>query len=136
MKRNTVIIADDDADDRYLIGEALNIVGQRRKILEVEDGRELVDLLANDNPNPELILVDMNMPRMNGVEVLDAIQAFAGYGDVPKIVLSNDSQNAQKAYQAGADGFYTKPVTLDGYLDVARRILKKYLGGEPPKPLI
>ncbi|WP_353719128.1 response regulator [Dyadobacter sp. 676] len=129
MKKNTVIIVDDDADDRYLIGEALNIVGEKRKIVEVEDGRELVDLLVKGNPRPELILVDMNMPRMNGVEVLGAIQSFADFENVPKIVLSNDSNNAEIAYQAGADGFYTKPSTLDGYLDVARRILKKYLGG-------
>lgn len=128
MNANIVIIAGDDSDDRFLMREALKIVAAIHSVIEVSDGRELMNLLREPGIKPELLVVDVNMPPAGDLEILQQLMAFDLLVDVPKVAISGDKHRLDDAVCVGADAFYSKPATLEGYLEIARDIKRHYLG--------
>jgi CheY-like chemotaxis protein len=76
-KTKTIFLVDDDEDDRMLIMEAIRDVIGNVEITQIESGYKLLDVLAGLKPGPDLILMDMNMPKMNGLEILCAMKQHA-----------------------------------------------------------
>ncbi|MBO0936612.1 response regulator [Fibrella sp. HMF5335] len=114
----TILIADDDADDRLFMAEALrqNQFGSTVKF--VEDGEELMNYLTCANgftvenaPRPSLILLDLNMPRKDGFEALKEIKTNPHLCRLPVVVLSTSSakEDVKRAYGLGGNSFITKP---------------------------
>ena len=132
-----ILLAEDDPDDRYLIGEALDESRVRGELYIVEDGDELLDYLhrkgkysdAENWPRPGLILLDLNMPRKDGREVLEEIKANPELRAIPIVVLttSQAEEDIIRSYNSGVSGFITKPVTFDGLLDVMESIKDYWL---------
>jgi CheY-like chemotaxis protein len=133
----TVLLADDDEDDRELISEALMSSGFAIQTRFVEDGQELLDYLriqrtAADSdpaaPWPSLILLDLNMPRMDGREALAEMKADPTLRRIPVVVLttSDDREEVTTAYDLGANAFITKPVTYAGLLEVMETVAKHW----------
>jgi CheY-like chemotaxis protein len=132
----TVLLAEDDEDDRELINEALLNSGHAVRTRFVGDGRELLDYLRIERdgenesdleaPWPSLILLDLNMPRMSGREALAEIKADPGLRRIPVVVLttSSDHDEVSTAYDLGANAFITKPVTYAGLLEVMGTVAK------------
>jgi CheY-like chemotaxis protein len=125
----TVLLAEDDEDDRELTTEALLNSGFAVQTRSVQDGQELLDYLRSDRaadrlddaaPWPSLILLDLNMPRMDGREALAAIKTDPRLRRIPIVVLttSDDNDDVTAAYDLGANAFITKPVTYAGLLEV------------------
>ena len=117
-KPNLILMAEDDDDFHRLTAFELRNhpdVELRR----VEDGEELMDYLLHrgkyqnpqDAPSPDLIFLDLNMPRKNGHEALKEIRANAQLPFIPILILtvSSDRKDIQRAYSAGANSFITKP---------------------------
>jgi len=123
-------MADDDPDDRLLIKEAFQESLISNSIYFVEDGVELLDYLrwqdkfANpkDAPTPDLILLDLNMPRKDGREALAEIKSDPRLRYIPVVVLttSKAEEDIMRSYDIGAASYITKPVTFDGLVEAIR----------------
>lgn len=127
-----ILVADDDLEDCMLLKEAWRDFLLINNITFVHDGEELLDYLHKkgeykDAPRPDLILLDLNMPKKDGREALVEIKADNALKSIPIVVLTTSSaeEDINKTYQHGVSGFITKPVTFDGLVAVLRT-LKKY----------
>lgn len=126
----TVHLADDDEDDRQLMKEAFEEANPEVKVVESENGKELIDNMKNsDNLSASVVVVDMNMPKMNGLEAVAAIKADPELAAVPTVMLttSDNPDLIRKAKEAGVDDFVTKPNSFRGLIDIAKRILARFL---------
>ena len=130
-KARRVLMADDDPEDVLLFRDAFKRSGIREELQSVSDGQELVDFLhaahSADKPLPDLILLDLNMPRKDGREALAEIKGDPLLRSIPTIVLTTSSreEDVQRCYELGANSYVRKPSTFDSMVDFAR-ILKKY----------
>jgi CheY-like chemotaxis protein len=119
-----ILLAEDDPDDRLLTIRALQKNRLANPIKIVEDGEELMDYLyrrgayadLQSAPRPGLILLDLNMPRMDGREALQAIKADRDLRRIPIVVLttSQAEMDILQSYDLGVNAFVTKPVTFEG----------------------
>ena len=133
----TILMADDDPDDRMLAEEALVENKLANDLHFVEDGEELMDYLhrrgkynADNAPVPGLILLDLNMPRKDGREALAEIKSDPTLRRIPVIILttSKADEDIARSYDLGVSSFITKPVTFEGLVNVARAIGEYWLG--------
>lgn len=125
-------MADDDPDDRQLAREALTASRLRNPLYFVEDGEELLEFLRckgrykgiNRSLRPGLILLDLNMPRMDGREALHLIKSDPVLKTIPIVILTTSSseEDVFGSYAMGANSFITKPVTFDRLVDVVRAL--------------
>ena len=126
----TILIADDDEEDRLLTQEALAESRLANDLRFVEDGEELLDYLYHrgrfagegESPRPGLILLDLNMPRMDGREALREIKSDPALRSIPVVVLttSKAEEDIYRTYELGANSFIVKPVTFAGLAEVMR----------------
>jgi CheY-like chemotaxis protein len=132
----TILICDDDADDRLLTKQALEDAHVSNAVNFVEDGEQLLDYLyqrgeyAGESglaPRPGLILLDLNMPNMDGREALKVIKGDETLRDIPVVVLSTSGldEDIVRSYQLGVNSFITKPVTFSGFVE-AMNVLGRY----------
>lgn len=127
-----IVIADDDADDRMLIEDAFRENRLANPIAFVGDGIELLDLLRGtgsyaNSPSrgrPGLILLDLNMPRMDGRTALSHIKADPALRRIPVVVLttSKADEDILRTYDLGVNSFITKPVSFEALVDVVRTL--------------
>lgn len=124
----TILMAEDDADDRLLVKDAFQESHVINNLYFVEDGVELLDYLREQGKYkdadrfPDLILLDLNMPRKDGREALEEIKADPRLRHVPVVVLttSKTEEDILRSYDTGAAGFITKPVTFEGLVDAIK----------------
>jgi len=131
----TILIADDDPDDRMLALEALNENRLTNNLYFVEDGEELLDFLYHRGqyadpasaPRPGMILLDLNMPRKDGRESVREIKADPELRDIPVVILttSKSEEDIARTYDLGANSYITKPVTFEGLVEIMRG-LRRY----------
>jgi CheY-like chemotaxis protein len=131
----TILIAEDDPDDRLLTMEAAKEARLANDIVFVEDGVELLDYLnqrgayaGNEGAStPGLILLDLNLPRMDGREALAEIKADADFRRIPVIVMttSKAEEDILRSYELGVSGYVTKPVKFDDLVNIIR-VMGKY----------
>jgi len=132
----TILICDDDEDDRMLTKQALEQAHVSNALEFVEDGEQLLDYLyqrgayageTGKAPRPGLILLDLNMPKMDGREALKVIKGDKTLHDIPIVVLSTSGfdQDIVRSYQLGVNSFITKPVTFSGLVE-AMNVLGRY----------
>jgi len=127
----TILLADDDEEDRMLTREALQDVRLANEMRFAVDGQDLLDYLrregryadpAVDAPRPGIILLDLNMPRKDGREALAEIKADASLRRIPVVVLttSSDQLDVTRMYDLGVSSFISKPVTFAGLVEAMR----------------
>ncbi|WP_159476973.1 response regulator [Dyadobacter sp. 3J3] len=125
----TVHLADDDEDDRMLFKEALEEANADVKVVEAQNGKELIENIKNeDDLKDTVIVVDMNMPKMNGIETIKAIRDDLELSDVPAVMLStsNNPELKKKAIEAGATDYFTKPNSFVALIDIAKKIFFRF----------
>ncbi len=123
-----ILMADDDADDRLLCQQALAESRVLNDLRFVEDGEQLLDYLYQRNafadpassPRPGLILLDLNMPRMDGREALRIIKADPALRKIPVVIMttSQAEEDIDRSYDYGANSFVTKPVTFERLVEL------------------
>jgi CheY-like chemotaxis protein len=132
----TILMADDDPDDRELAREALAESRVLNKLHAVNDGAELLDYLHHEGryeheeaPRPDLILLDLNMPKLDGREALGALKKDPKLRSIPVVVLttSRAEEDVVRSYDLGANSFISKPVTFAGLVDVMRELGKYWV---------
>ena len=125
----TILICDDDEDDRMLTQQALEDAHISNALRFVEDGEQLLDYLYQRGafagetgaaPRPGLILLDLNMPAMDGREALRHIKQDPTLHDIPVVVLTTSSldEDIVKSYRLGVNSFITKPVTFERLVEI------------------
>ena len=130
-KRVTILMADDDEEDRELTRDALQDARLANQMRFAVDGQDLMDYLRHEGryagggasaPRPGIILLDLNMPKKDGREALAEIKADEGLRRIPVVVLttSKDEQDVLKTYELGVNSFITKPVTFAGLVEAMR----------------
>jgi CheY-like chemotaxis protein len=130
----TILMADDDPDDRLLTADALKEARLINDIRFVENGEELLDYLRRsgkfaapaDAPRPGLILLDLNMPRKDGRTVLKELKQDADLRTIPVVVLttSKDDEDVYRSYDLGVNSYIVKPVTFEALVDILQTIEK------------
>jgi CheY-like chemotaxis protein len=134
----TILMADDDEEDRDLTRDALHNARLANDMKFVSDGQELMDYLRRegryagreaDAPRPGIILLDLNMPKKDGREALAEIKADHSLRRIPIVVLttSKDEADVLRTYDLGVNSFITKPVTFDGLVEVMRAWTRYWL---------
>lgn len=123
----TILLADDDADDRMLAEDALRESRLANRLYMVTDGEEVLEFLRHEGrhagsqaPRPGVILLDLNMPRKDGREVLRELKSDPDLRQIPVIVLttSKDEADIFLSYDQGVNSYITKPVTFAGLVEV------------------
>lgn len=127
----TILMADDDCDDRLMAEDAMRESRLGNTFRCVEDGQELMDYLTRrgkyalqDAPRPGLILLDLNMPRKDGRQALKEIKSDPDLRRIPVVILttSKTEEDVLRSYDLGANSFITKPVTFDRLVDIVRTL--------------
>lgn len=145
-KAITILMADDDPDDRQMTREAFEQARLANDLRFVEDGVELMDYLLRRNryadpalsPRPGLILLDLNMPKKDGREALREIKADPRFRNIRIVVMttSKADEDILRSYQLGAESFVTKPVTFPALVEVIQTMGRYWLEiVELPQPL-
>jgi CheY-like chemotaxis protein len=127
----TILLADDDEEDRELTRDALQSSRLANEMHFVVDGQDLMDYLQRtgrysdpevEAPRPGIILLDLNMPKKDGREALAEIKADESLRRIPVVVLttSKDEEDVLRTYDLGASSFITKPVTFAGLVEALR----------------
>jgi len=130
-----ILVADDDADDRMMIGEAFEEALLSNPVDYVEDGIDLLEHLKREGkyehlkgePLPGIILLDLNMPRLDGRGALEEIRKDPDLRKIPVVVLttSQSEEDIVRTYDLGVNSYITKPVTFDGLVNVVK-VLNQY----------
>jgi CheY-like chemotaxis protein len=130
----TVLIADDDPDDRLMMKEAFAERYRECRLSFAQDGVQLMRMLNRDE-HPDLILLDLNMPLKDGREALQEIKASSALRHIPTIVLTTsvDEDDIRFCYGAGASSYIAKPSTYSEILDVVSGLKSDWI--DPVIPL-
>jgi len=131
----TILIAEDDSDDKILVQSAFAELDLAYNLFSVQDGFELLNYLRKQGgfldsttaPRPDLILLDLNMPRMDGREALAEIKSDPALRSIPVVVISNSvvQEDILRTYDLGGAGFIIKPQTFEGMHEVVK-VLNRY----------
>ena len=127
-----ILMAEDDPDDRMMADQAFRQYRLKNGVVFVEDGQELMDYLhhqgtysdADQFPLPDLILLDLNMPRKDGREALTEIKTDPKLRRIPVVILttSQAEEDILRSYDLGANAYITKPVTFQGLAETIRTL--------------
>jgi CheY-like chemotaxis protein len=131
-----ILVAEDDADHRFLTVRALRDVrGVDVEIETVADGAEALDYVHGrhpyaDRPRPHLLLLDIKMPKVDGLAVLREVKTDPGLCTIPAVVLSSSDrpEDIASTYELGANSFVTKPVTASGFRQGLRQLGEYWAG--------
>jgi CheY-like chemotaxis protein len=124
-KNQYILIADDDQEDRFLLDIAFQEIGSLEGIFMVENGVQVIDHLnaiVDDGRLPGLIVLDLNMPVLNGMDTLSQLKASERYRNIPVIIHSTSMYELEKekCLKIGAVDFIKKPVSFDQMISTAR----------------
>ncbi len=131
-RKMVILLADDDEDDRLLASDALRESGEPAELHFVGDGKQLLDYLRaegefaapNAAPRADLILLDLNMPRLDGREALRQIKADKTLRRTPVVILttSRTHRDVWNSYDEGANSYVAKPVSFEALVEVMKNL--------------
>ena len=123
-----ILSAEDDLDDQFLLKKAINKADIGGRIDFVSDGKSLIERLTKQYEGhlPDILLIDLNLPIMDGLEVLKVLRECEGINELPVIILttSNDQKDIDRCYGLGAKSFITKPDSFDELVEVTKSFYK------------
>ena len=126
-----ILLAEDDEGHAYLVEQNLQDAGVANQFVHVRDGQEALDYIhcvgkyGDRVPNgPMLVLLDINMPRIDGLEVLRQLKQSPKTVDIPVIMLTttDDPREVVRCYELGCSSYVTKPVEYDRFVEAIRRL--------------
>jgi len=125
-----ILLVEDNALDAELTMRALKNGGLANMVLWVKDGQQALDYLfrhgdysQRDEASPRLVLLDLKMPRVDGIEVLKAIKADERTRQIPVVVMtsSQEERDVAQSYELGVNSYVVKPVEFNAFADLARQ---------------
>ena len=135
--RKAILVADDSAEDAYILKRAFERAGMEAPIQFVRDGQELIDYLSGthefsdrkSHPMPRVVLLDLKMPKMDGFDVLRWLQKQPELRRLVVTVLSSsdETKDVNLAYDLGANSYVVKPGSLTGYTNIVEKLRDYWL---------
>jgi CheY-like chemotaxis protein len=126
------LLVDDDAQDRTFLRDAFRESGMDAEFRELTSGEQLLEYLnrrgtfsaAEDAPAPSLILLDLNMPRKDGRQVLKDLKTDPELRAIPVVILTTSTadEDVKTSYESGANSFITKPMSFDGWIHLVESL--------------
>lgn len=133
-KKKLILIAEDDADDRLMINEAFMENNMPAGIVFFENGAELLEYLYSfdeetERTLPDLILLDLNMPKMDGKAVLSRLKLHTQYREIPVVILTTSRSREEEVnvMEMGASGFFTKPSSFTELVGITASIASRWI---------
>jgi CheY-like chemotaxis protein len=139
-----ILVAEDDEDDMFFLRRAFERAGLPHRLVHVNNGQKVMEYLLGQtpfsdrtqHPFPDLLLLDLKMPKMDGLEVLQAINCQAALQELPVVILSSSGLTADvtAATKLGADDYIVKPGEPDELRKMVLMLNEQWLGGATPQP--
>jgi len=139
-KATVVLLVEDSPDDAFMVQRALKRAGFAQQVIHLNNGEEAVNYLSGTPPYedrdkfpvPALVLLDLKMPRLSGLEVLTWLQSRPELAQIPVVVLTGSvrSEDRHEAEKRGAVGYQVKPVAFQDLVEIARQVDARWLGDE------
>lgn len=125
-----IFLADDDADDALFFSDALKTMAPGCSLLVAPNGQELLDSLASALILPDLIILDINMPVLSGLDTLQAIKQEDRVKNIPVVMYSTSSNpdDITTARRRGASGYMVKPHTFENLIGMLKQLFEGYMG--------
>jgi CheY-like chemotaxis protein len=126
---HSIFVADDDEDDHYLLQTAFRVDCPTCQLQFAYDGLILLELLSQSVLTPSLIILDLNMPRLDGFETLQILRHNPLYTKTPIVILttSDNQSDRRQAYELQANEFVTKPLSLHGLTQLVQQFRRTWL---------
>ncbi|RAW00282.1 response regulator [Pseudochryseolinea flava] len=121
-----ILLIEDDQDDIDLMQDALNDNSVDCSIMVIKQGDKAIPYLESCKKFPDVILLDLNLPKIHGREILDSIKSSHSFKDIPVVILTTSSskEDIESCLKAGANSFITKPYTVDGFKETVSAIIE------------
>ena len=128
MKEFKILLVDDDPEDRDIIKDAMALHNADDIIHFAENGEQalnILDYFLNENQVPCLVVLDLNMPKMNGTETLRHLKNHERFKEIPVVIYTTsiNSLEKEKCIQLGAQDFFTKPISFNESKETALKLL-------------
>ncbi|MBQ4802794.1 response regulator [Aquimarina sp. MMG015] len=126
MKNLKILLIEDDEIERMKFTRVLQKNSYTCKLQEATNGEEAVEILDDDTRTPDLILLDLNMPKMNGIEFLKSLKNNDKLKYIPVIILStsNNHQDLKRCYEEGIAGYLVKPLKYEEYVEKIKSLIE------------
>ena len=126
-----IVLAEDDEGHAYLVQQNLARAGISNEVIHVKDGQAALDYVRREGQfadrkgnGPLLLVLDINMPKVDGIEVLSQIKSDPARAKIPVIMLTttDDPREVERCYQLGCSVYITKPVEYDAFVEAVKRL--------------
>ena len=124
--RLDILVIEDDQIERMKLKRATSLLEMNHNIIEANNGEEALDLLKDRSNLPDIILLDLNMPKMNGIEFLRTLKKDEVLKYIPSIVLTTSAnpKDVLESYRIGIAGYIIKPLKYEDYVSLVKRTLE------------
>lgn len=124
-KSLNILLIEDDAIEVMKFHRVLKTVGSGHRVIEAGNGEEALSILKEQEIIPDIIILDLNMPRLNGIEFLTILKQDQILKYIPSIILStsNNHRDVLECYRIGIAGYLLKPLKFDEYVERVRKLL-------------
>lgn len=121
----SILLIEDDTIERMKFNRTLSKLNFKCRVIEAENGEEALEILSRKDDLPSIIFLDLNMPRLNGIEFLEIIKNDPDLRHIPSVILttSNNTQDIKECYKTGISGYVIKPLKYDDYVDKINKVL-------------
>lgn len=131
-KSLNILLIEDDAIEIMKFNRVLSTLGLNHKIIEANNGEEALEILKVKDIVPDIIILDLNMPKINGIEFLKILKQDEYLRYIPAIILttSNNHKDVLECYKIGIAGYVLKPLKYEDYLDKIKKTLEYWSSNE------
>lgn len=131
-KSLNILLIEDDAIEVMKFNRVLSTLGLNHKIVEANNGEEALEILKIKETVPDIIILDLNMPKINGIEFLQILKNDSYLRYIPAIILttSNNHKDVLECYKIGIAGYVLKPLKYDDYVDRIKKTLEYWSSNE------
>lgn len=132
IKSLNILLIEDDAIEIMKFNRVLSTLGWNHKIIEANNGEEALEILKVKETIPDIIILDLNMPKINGIEFLQILKNDSLLKYIPAIILttSNNHKDVLECYKIGIAGYVLKPLKYEDYVERIRKILEYWSTNE------
>jgi two-component system response regulator len=126
----SILVVDDNPQDLELTLRALRKAGLDQRVMVARDGAEVLEMILRQSCRPHLVLLDLKLPKYDGIEVLQRLKADPATAMIPVVVLtsSKEKRDIVEAYRLGVNSYIVKPVEFERFADAVRYIGQYWLG--------
>jgi len=120
-----IMLIEDDMIEVMKLNRTISKLGLKHKIIEANNGKEALILLSEKDNLPDIILLDLNMPKINGIEFLNILKNDDSLKYIPTVILttSNNHKDLLECYKIGVSGYVLKPLKYEAYVDKIEKLL-------------